>query len=60
MPQVRDLSKDAELVVLRHENTVLPRQVARVRYTPADHAWLAAPSRSRDVRAAVDSDDGGA
>jgi hypothetical protein len=32
----RDLSKDAELLVLRQENTVLRRQVSRVRYTPAD------------------------
>jgi hypothetical protein len=30
---------------LRHEYTVLRRQIARVRYTPADWVWLAALSR---------------
>jgi transposase InsO family protein len=41
----RDLSKDAELLVLQHENTVLRCQVVRVHYTPADRVWLAALSR---------------
>src|ERR1700733_15956701 len=38
-------AKDAGLIVLRHESTVLRGHAGRVRYGPADRLWLAALAR---------------
>jgi hypothetical protein len=40
-----DRAKDAELLVLRHENAVLRWHVGRVRYGPGDRLWFAAVAR---------------
>jgi hypothetical protein len=45
-----DRAKDAEILALRHQITVLERHLhgEKIRFTRADRAWLAAlPSRSR-------------
>jgi hypothetical protein len=38
----RDLAKNAELLVLRHENAVLRRHAGPIRYEPADRVWFTA------------------
>jgi len=40
-----DMAKDAELLLLRHDNAVLRRHAYRVRYDPADRVWFAALAR---------------
>jgi hypothetical protein len=40
-----DAAKDLEILVLRHQLTVLRRQIGRPKLEPADRALLAAVSR---------------
>jgi putative transposase len=40
-----DTAKEAEILALRHELTVLRQQVPRPRLRPADQVWLVALSR---------------
>ena len=41
----RDMTKDAELLVVRHENAVLRWHADKVRYEPTDRVWFAALAR---------------
>jgi putative transposase len=41
-----DRAKDAELLVLRHENAVLRPHAGRAQYEPGDRVWFAALARS--------------
>ena len=42
---LQDLAKEAELLVLRHENAMLRRHAGRIRYEPADRVWFTALTR---------------
>ena len=48
----REVSKDAELLVLRHESAVLRLEARRVRYQPADRHTPGTVSPRRGARAA--------
>jgi putative transposase len=48
----REASKDAELLVLRHENAMLRRQIGRVRYLPADRLPVGAENPVHVMRPA--------
>ena len=47
----KELAKEAELLVLRHENAVLRRHAGRIRYEPADRVWFTALTRLIPARA---------
>ena len=47
----RDLAKEAELLVLRHENAVLRRHAGRIRYEPTDRVWFTALAQDDRRRA---------